>query len=51
MLMGYELDWLKIINLDLFATEVVRGIAGSIGLIVSIPITAAAAGFMMSRKR
>lgn len=51
LLMGYEMDWIKIINLDLFATEVVRGIAGSIGLIVSIPITAAAAGFLISRKK
>ena len=51
LLMGYEMEWIKIINLDLFATEVVRGIAGSIGLIISIPITAAAAGFMMSMKK
>ncbi|MEW5920616.1 MAG: YibE/F family protein [Bacillota bacterium] len=51
LLLGYEMEWLKIINLDLIATEFVRGIAGSIGLIVAIPVTAAAAGFMMSRKK
>lgn len=51
LLVGYEMEWLKIINLDLIATEFVRGIAGSIGLIVSIPVTAAVAAFMMSRKR
>ena len=51
LLLGYEMEWLKIINLDLIATEFVRGIAGSIGLIISIPITAAVAGFMMTRKK
>ncbi len=51
LLMGYEMEWMKIINLDLIATEFVRGIAGSIGLVVSIPITAAVAGFLMGRKR
>ncbi len=51
LLMGYEMEWLKIINLDIIATEFVRGIAGSIGLVISIPITAAVAGFLMSRKK
>ncbi len=50
LLTGYEMDWLKIINLDLIATEVVRGIAGSIGLIASIPVTAVVAGYLMGRK-
>lgn len=51
LLMGYEMEWLKIINLDLIATEVVRGIAGSIGLIASIPVTAVVAGFLMGAKK
>lgn len=50
LLTGYEMDWLEIINLDLIATEFVRGIAGSIGLIVSIPVTAAVAGLLMVKK-
>lgn len=51
LLVGYEMEWLKIINLDLIATEVVRGVAGSIGLIISIPVTAVVAGILMGRKR
>jgi len=31
---------LEIINQDMIATEVVRAIAGSMGLILSIPLTA-----------
>ena len=52
LVMGYEIDWLKVINMDLIATEFVRGIAGSIGLISAVPVTAAlAAYFMVSREK
>ncbi len=52
LVMGYEIDWLKVINMDLIATEFVRGIAGSIGLISAVPVTAAlAAYFMVGRER
>lgn len=50
LLTGYEMDWLEIINMDLIATEFVRGIAGSIGLIVSIPVTAIVAGLLMGKR-
>ena len=45
----YEVSWLRTINMDLIATEVVRGLAGSMGLIISIPITALVAGYLMSK--
>lgn len=51
LLLGYETPWLKIINLDLIATEVVRGVASSIGLIISVPVTAVVAGLLMGRRR
>ena len=43
-------NWLKIVNMDLIVTEVVRGLAGSIALIVSIPVTALIAGALMNLK-
>lgn len=46
---GYQMDWLKIINMDLIATEFVRGIAGSIGLVIAVPITAVISGFLQAR--
>lgn len=49
LLMRTETDWLRIINMDLIATEVVRGLAGSIGLIVSIPVTALVAAFLLEK--
>lgn len=44
LLMAYNVPFLEIINQDIIATEVVRAISGSIGLILSIPLTALVAG-------
>lgn len=46
LLMGYEMPWIKIVNLDLIATEIVRSAAGSIGLVISVPVTAAMAAWL-----
>ncbi|MDA8096549.1 MAG: YibE/F family protein, partial [Clostridia bacterium] len=48
LFMAYEIPALKIINLDMIATEIIRAMAGSIGLILAIPITALVAGFLMT---
>lgn len=42
LFMAYQLPVVRLINLDLVATEVVRALTGSIGLVLAIPITAAA---------
>jgi len=46
---AYGEDFTKIINLDIIATEIIRSLAGSIGLLLCIPLTALAAG-MLTRK-
>ncbi len=48
LVMGYDIDWLKVINMDIIATEFVRGIAGSIGLIAAVPVTALLSGYFMA---
>jgi uncharacterized membrane protein len=48
LVMGYDIDWLKVINMDIIATEFVRGIAGSIGLIAAVPVTAILAGYFLT---
>ena len=45
ILLLYKLPYLRMINLDLLAVELVQGFAGSIGLILAVPITAACAAF------
>lgn len=49
--MAYNTSLIKIINLDLIATEVVRALSGSIGLIIAVPITSTAAGILYGRLR
>ncbi|MEJ6950311.1 YibE/F family protein [Natronospora cellulosivora (SeqCode)] len=51
LIQRYEVNWLRIINMDMIATEIVRGLAGSIGLIISIPITALVSGYFISKKK
>jgi len=42
LFVGFGTSFHHIVNLDFFATEVVRAVAGSIGLLFAIPITIAA---------
>jgi uncharacterized membrane protein len=46
--MAYHTPFIKIINLDSIATEVVRALAGSIGIVMAIPITSITAGILLS---
>ncbi|MFZ7103491.1 MAG: YibE/F family protein [Peptococcaceae bacterium] len=50
LLMAYEPPFLKVINADYIATELIRSLSGSMGLILSIPITAIMAGVLMGNK-
>ncbi|SCX95164.1 YibE/F family protein [Alkaliphilus peptidifermentans] len=49
LFMAYETSIIKIINLDIIATEIIRAVAGTIGLILTIPITAFASGVMYEK--
>lgn len=46
LLMAYKMPFIEVINQDGLASEVVRSLAGSIGLILTIPLTALAVGFL-----
>lgn len=50
LLMAHEIPFADIINQDGYATEVVRSLAGSIGLILTIPITAIAVSFLSEKR-
>ncbi len=51
LFMAYQLPMVRLINLDLVATEVVRALSGSIGLVLAIPITAAAGSVLTATQR
>ncbi len=48
--MAYETSMAKIFNLDVIATEVIRSLAGSTGLVLTVPITALAASFLIKKQ-
>ncbi len=49
LFMAYETSFVKILNLDIIATEVIRSLTGSIGLVIAIPITALASSFFIKK--
>jgi len=51
MLLATQIAPNKLVNLDLFATEVASALSGSLGLVVTIPITAFTAAKLMSQKQ
>jgi len=48
IIVGYQIPLIKVLNLDLFAIEIVRTLAGSIGLFLAVPLTAAIGGLLHS---
>lgn len=48
LLLAAQMPSIKLINLDLFATEIAAALTGSLGLVCTIPLTALAAAKLMS---
>lgn len=46
LFLAYDMPLDQILNLDLIATEMIRALTGSIGLVAAIPLTAAAAAWL-----
>lgn len=49
LLYTYDLPLLQVINTDLIAREVIQGVAGSIGIILTVPLVAAISSYIESR--
>ncbi len=49
LLLQNQIHWLRIINMDFMASEILSGIAGTLGLVLAIPVTALAAGFLLRK--
>jgi uncharacterized membrane protein len=49
LFMANNLKYMSIINMDLVATEIVRSLAGSFGLLIAVPLTAVIASFLMTK--
>ncbi|OPJ57079.1 YibE/F family protein [Alkalithermobacter paradoxus] len=51
LFMAYDTPFIKILNLDIVATEIVRALSGSIGLILAAPITALASALLAKKSK
>ena len=51
ILLAYDTPFASLTNMDIVATEIVRSLAGSIGLIMTIPITAFTATILLKGKK
>ena len=49
LFMANGMNYTSIINMDLIATEILRAIAGSLGLLAAVPLTAWSAAWLFSR--
>lgn len=49
--MAYQESLLKMINLDMIASEIVRALSGSLGMVMVAPLTAFIAGLLFERSR
>lgn len=50
LFLNYNISLTRVLNLDMIATEYVRMLAGSIGLVFTVPISAVVSGYLLSRK-
>ncbi|MDR1570920.1 MAG: YibE/F family protein [Clostridiales Family XIII bacterium] len=51
MVFMYQMPYLRIINMNSLAVEILQGLSGSIGLVLSVPATAAIAARLMPPKQ
>ncbi|MDR7857479.1 YibE/F family protein [Tissierella sp.] len=51
LFMAYETSLTEIMNLDIIATEVIRSLSGSIGLVLTIPITALVTSILIKKQK
>ena len=49
LFMSYDSSMIKLLNLDIIATEIIRSISGSIGLVLTIPLTALVATILINK--
>ena len=51
LFLAYKLSMIEIMNMDMIATEVVRAISGSIGLLFAIPVTTIVGAFLLPQNK
>ena len=48
--MAYKVSFIEMINWEVVASEIVRALSSSIGLVITVPLTAVAAATLLNKK-
>ena len=51
LIYSYQASFNQLMNTDFVAVEVVRGVAGSLGIILTVPCVAVITAWLLSRKK
>ena len=51
LIYSYQVSFNQLMNTDFVAVEVVRGVAGSMGIILTVPCVAAITAWLLTRKK
>lgn len=49
LLYSYNISYVQLINMDLITIEIIQGISGSIGIILTVPLTAFIASWFIKK--
>jgi len=50
-LMAYDMPYFRAINLNTVSTEIIQGLSGSIGLILTVPITSMVSALFIANSK
>ena len=51
LLMAYNMPYFRVINLNTVSTEIIQGLSGSIGLVLTVPITSFISAIFIENKQ
>ncbi len=51
LLMAYDMPYFRVINLNVVSTEIIQGLSGSIGLVLTVPITSFISALFIENKQ
>jgi len=51
LLMAYNMPYFRAINLNTVSTEIIQGLSGTIGLVLTVPITSLVSALFIANKQ
>jgi len=51
LFLAYDTPAIRFVNLEMITAEIVRSLSGSVGVLLAVPVSAIAAGFILTRRK